>query len=224
MRARLTDDGAGASAFGRRIRDALRDAGVFTISVIGGTGCGKTTLIEATIEKLMPEVHVGVVACDPITRRDADPMARHTHRLVQVHTGQAHHPDALHIYRAIGSLDLEWIDLLFVENTGSLTGPAKHDVGQDMTVAVFSVAAGDDKADKQPELVRSADIILINKVDLLGCVPFDIAAFRADVRRLNPKAEVIEMSGLHAHGVDRWLEWLKKRVQKAGQEAASWFG
>jgi hydrogenase nickel incorporation protein HypB len=206
-------------------RDALRAAQVLTISVIGGPGCGKTTLIDSTIARLAPDVNVGVIACDPVSHRDADRLARRSRQVVQVNTGEGHTLDAGHVRRAIASLDLEWIDLLFVENVGSLTAPARNDVGQDVTVAIFSVAAGDDKADKHPGLVRAADVVLLNKVDLLGCVPFDLAAFRADVRRVNDRAEVIEMSGLHAHGIDRWLTWLRAQVQKTHRdEASTWFG
>src|SRR5215218_8584489 len=142
----------------RPTRASLRAAGVTTISVIGGPGCGKTTLIDATIERLMSDqVHVGVVACDVVSRRDADRLARHGRQVVQVNTGVGHALDAGRVLDAIGTLDLDWIDLLFVENVGSLTGPATGDVGQDVTVAIFSVAAGDDKADKHPDLVAAAD-------------------------------------------------------------------
>src|SRR5436190_4175132 len=129
-----------AATSARPTRASLRAAGVTTISVIGGPGCGKTTLIDATIERLMSDqVHVGVVACDVVSRRDADRLARHSRQVVQVNTGAAGHAlDAGRVLDAIGTLDLDWIDLLFVENVGSLTGPATDDVGQDVTVAIFS--------------------------------------------------------------------------------------
>jgi hydrogenase nickel incorporation protein HypB len=203
----------------------LHEAGVLTISVIGGPGCGKTTLIDATIDRLTPDVNVGVIACDPVSHRDADRLARHGRQVVQVNTGEDHGLEARHVYRALKSLDLEWADLLFVENIGSLTGPAANDLGQDLTVTVFSVAAGDDKAEKHPALVRSADVVLLNKVDLLGRGPFDVAAFRRDVRRINETAEVIEISGLYAQGIDRWIDWLRRRVKTAHRDEIShWFG
>jgi hydrogenase nickel incorporation protein HypB len=225
MRTQTIDENVGTDGSPKLIRDALRGAGVFTISVIGGPGCGKTTLIDATIDRLMSDVNVGVVACDPVSHRDADRLARHGRHVVQVNTGEGHGLDAGHVYRALGSLDLDWTDLLFIENIGSLTGPAANDLGQDVTLAVFSVAAGDDKADKHPALVRSADVVLLNKMDLLERVPFDVAAFRDDVRRINERAEVIEISGMRAQGIDRWVEWLRKRVKRANHEEIShWFG
>lgn len=206
-------------------RESLRAAGVTTISVIGGPGCGKTTLIDATIERLMSEVHVGVVACDVVSRRDADRLARHSQQVVQVNSGAGHALDAGRVLDAIGTLDLHWIDLLFVENVGSLTGPVTGDIGQEVTVAIFSVAGGDDKADKHPDLVAAADVVVLNKVDLLGVVPFDVEAFRGDVRRINPRARVIEMSGLRADGIEAWLGWLRNRLKKSSRpEASNWFG
>lgn len=215
---------SGANPFSELNREALRESEIFTISVVGGPGCGKTTLIDATIQRLMPEVHVGVVACDLVSRRDADRMARHSHQVVQINTGEGHALDAGQVHEALASLDLSWIDLLFIENIGSLTGPTDNDIGQDMTVAMFSVAAGDDKADKHPDLVRFADVILLNKIDLFGCAPFDVAAFTSDVHRLNGLAEVIEMSALHSRGTEQWLNWLRKRIKKEHQEASHWFG
>jgi hydrogenase nickel incorporation protein HypB len=215
----------GTAAQVRPNRESLRAAGVMTISVIGGPGCGKTTLIDATIERLMPEVHIGVVACDVVSRRDADRLARRSHQVIQVNTGEGRGLEAGRVLDAIGTLDLNWINLLFVENVGSLTGPAAGDIGQDVTVAIFSVAAGDDKADKHPDLVRAADVVVLNKVDLLGVVPFDVDAFRADVARINAHTRVIEMSGLRADGIDTWLGWLRNRLKKTRHpEASNWFG
>ena len=225
MRTQTIDRRITLGEFPKLIRNTLREAGVLTISVIGGPGCGKTTLIDATIDRLAPDVNVGVVACDPVSHRDADRLAHHGRQVVQVNTGEEHGLDAGHVYRALGSLDLHWTDLLFIENIGSLTGPTANDLGQDVTLAVFSVAAGDDKAEKHPALVRSADVVLLNKVDLLGHGPFDVAAFRADVGRINDRAEVIEISSLYAQGIDRWIEWLRKRMKGARHEEIShWFG
>src|SRR4051794_34913233 len=165
-------------------RAVLHRAGVFTVAIIGGPGCGKTSLIDTTAERLMPEVNVGVIACDVDSHLDADRMARHNDQVVQVNTGDSAVADASHIREAVQCLDLAELDLLFVEHVGTLVGPVTVDLGQDATAVVFSVAAGHDKADKHPDLVRAAGVVLLNKTDLLASVPFDLAAFRADVRRL----------------------------------------
>lgn len=212
--------GAGKQ-LGQLNRQKLHDANVFTLSIVGGPGCGKTALIDAIIDRLMPDTHVGIIAGDLRSHRDADRIAGHSQQVVQVTMGERTTLDAAHVRDALARLDLTWIDLLLIENVGSLTAPADRDLGQDSTAVIFSVAAGDDKADKHPDLVRSADVILINKTDLLPSVPFDLSAFRADVQRINSLAAVFEVSPLHDRGLTPWLDWLRARVVKEHDDDAS---
>jgi len=205
-------------------RQLLADAGVFAISLGGGPGCGKTSLIEASIARLMPDVQVGVIACDVVSHLDGDRMARGTDQVVQVNTGLQGTPDATHIHDALQWLDLAKIDLLFIENVGTLVRTGPQELGADMSVAMFSVAGGHDKADKHPELVRSAGVVLLNKTDLLHAVPFDLPAFRSDVRRLNTNIELFELSALTGDGLDEWLNWLRFRTKKHHSKTSHWFG
>ena len=205
-------------------RDTLRGSNVLTVNVLGGPGCGKTSLIAATIDHLMPEVHAGVIACDIASHRDADRISTASEQVVQVNTGQGGVVEAGHIHDALRWLDLQWLDLLFIENVGTLALLGVPDLGQDAAAVVFSVAAGDDKADRHPDLVRAADVVVLNKTDLLTAVPFNLPAFRSDVRRLNPNAELIEVSALRGDGVDRWVQWLKSRVTRGTPKASHWFG
>jgi hydrogenase nickel incorporation protein HypB len=205
-------------------RKLLNDAGIFAVTVSGGPGCGKTSLIEASITRLMPNVGVGVIACDIASHLDADRMTRASDQVVQVNTGQQGIADATHIHDALKWLNLEKIDLLFIENVGTLVCPNDLDLGQDVTAAIFSVAGGHDKAVKHPELVRSADVVLLNKTDLMGAVPFDLNAFRADIHRLNPNAKLIELSALNGQGIDQWLDSLKSRIKKHQSKTSNWFG
>jgi len=205
-------------------RQILADAGVFAVSISGGPGCGKTALIEASINRLMPELQVGVIACDVASHLDADRIARGSDQVVQVNTGPQGIPDATHIHDALQWLDLEKIDLLFIENVGTLLNTNPLEVGQDVNAAIFSVAAGHDKASKHPEIVEAAGVVLLNKTDLLKAVPFDLEAFRADVHRLNGNAELFELSALNGEGLDRWVQWLQARIRKFQCKTSTWFG
>ena len=205
-------------------REVLRQSRIFTVSVVGGPGCGKTSLIDATIERLMPETHIGVIACDVTSHLDADRMSRHSEQVVQVNTGGAGVLDPTHIRDAIHWLDLPWVDVLFIENVGTLTGAGVIELGQDQTVAIFSVAAGDDKAEKHQDIVRAADVVVLNKIDLLASVPFDVARFRGDVRRLNPGVRLFEVSALRGDGLDAWIDWVKKPSKPVHYRASAWFG
>lgn len=198
-------------------RHALWKERVFCVSVVGGPGSGKTTLINETIDQLMPEIHVGVIACDITSYLDEDRISRHSEQVVQVNTGRGDQPDASHVRDALRRLDQKWLDLLLIENVGSLSLERPPDLGQDATAVLFSVAGGDDKAEKHPDLVRAADVVLLNKTDLLSSVPFDLCRFRQDVRRLNQRVEVIELSALRNVGVESWVRWLKARVGDAGE-------
>jgi hydrogenase nickel incorporation protein HypB len=205
-------------------RDVLREAGVLTVNVLGGPGCGKTSLITATIDRLLPDVNAGVIACDIGSRRDADRIARSSQQVVQVNTGPGGVVEASDIHDALQWLDLQSLDLLFIENVGTLAPSGIADLGQDAAAVVFSVAGGDDKADKHPDLVRAAGVVILNKIDLLVSVPFDLPAFESDVRGLNPRVELIEVSALRGDGIERWVHWLKSRVTGGTQKASHWFG
>ena len=206
-------------------RELIHKAKVFAVNVVGGPGCGKTSLIDATIQRLAPHVQVGVIACDIASHRDADRMIRHSEHVVQVNTGEHGIPTATDIRAALEWLSLEDIDILFIENVGTLIGAAEVDLGHDATAAVFSVAGGDDKADKHADLVREAGVVVLNKTDLLPAVPFDLDAFRTDVRRLNLRAPICELSALKDDGMESWLAWLKAHVARRGNgDTSRWIG
>jgi hydrogenase nickel incorporation protein HypB len=205
-------------------RRVLAEANVFTVSVSGSPGCGKSSLIEASIKRLLPDVKVGVIACDVASHLDADRIMRGSDQVVQINTGQQGTPDATHIRDGLRWLDLAKIDLLLIENIGTLVGADPLELGQEATAAVFSVAGGHDKADKHPELVKSADIVILNKIDLLRAVPFDLATFRADVHRLNGCADLFELSVLNGEGLSPWLVWLAARIKKHQPKSSLMFG
>jgi hydrogenase nickel incorporation protein HypB len=193
----------------------LAGAGVFAVNLIGGPGCGKTSLLQETVRRLILRRRIGIIAADPQTRCDADRLAALGDQVLQVGTGTNSLLTAEHVRAALRRLKLGVLDLLLIENVSSLIGPAQFDLGEDAKVAMFSVAAGEEKPAKYPDVVRCADLIILNKTDLLAIATFNIAVFRSTVDRLNPHIEVIEMSTLTGDGVDAWLQWLLNRTQAA---------
>ena len=193
-------------------RQSLRQAGVFAIDLIGSPGCGKTSLIERTLQSLSKQIRIGVLMGDQTTQRDAERIARYSDQVVQINTGKGCRLDANHVRQGLGQIDLEKLDVLFIENVSNLTGPVGVDLGQDVKVGMFSVSEGDDKAAKHSYLVKEASVLLLNKTDLLGVVPFDKERFVTDVRELNGSVKLIELSSLKINNMNSWFEWLLKRV------------
>jgi len=194
------------------VREKLGGADVFAINLVGGNGCGKTTLIEATLDRL-PHLRAAVVASNVQPRRDGGRLAHYFDHIVPVSAPSLSAED---VAAAIGELSLDGLDLLFIESSPGPGFPVDLDLGQDVRVGVFSVSGGDDKAAKKPEVVREADAVVLTKLDLMPYVPFDSSAFRGDVRRINASAELIELSALREQHVDRWIDWLESRRRQAG--------
>jgi hydrogenase nickel incorporation protein HypB len=206
-------------------RQRLRAAGVFTVDLLGGPGCGKTALIEATLKRLVPGLRVGVIVGDLATQRDADRMARFTDQVVQVNTGKGCHLEAHHVMQAMTRIDIDRLDLLFIENVGNLICPVGFDLGQDVKVGMFCTTGGDDKAAKHPYIVCESSLLLLNKMDLLPQVPFDRDLFLSDIYRLKPDARVIELSAVSGAGLDQWIDWLgeqrPRRASAGGNDDAT---
>jgi hydrogenase nickel incorporation protein HypB len=196
-------------------RRKLREAGVFSLDLIGAPGCGKTALIEATLQCLSPELRVGVIVGDLTTQRDADRMAKFTDHVVQINTGKGCHLEAHHVMQGMSRLDIEHLDLLFIENVGNLICPVGFDLGQDVKVGMFCTTGGDDKAAKHPYIVCESSLLLLNKIDLLYHVPFDLPLFRQDVHRLNPDVTMLELSAITGDGLDGWIKWIDAQRQKS---------
>ncbi|MGE5607711.1 MAG: hydrogenase nickel incorporation protein HypB [Bacillota bacterium] len=188
-------------------REAFRRAGVFTLDLIGAPGCGKTALLERTLQSLK-DLRIGIIVGDLATQRDADRMAKFTDQVVQVNTGKGCHLEANHVHQALKSIDLARLDILVIENVGNLICPVGFDLGQDAKVGMFAVSDGDDKAAKHPYIVMEASVLLLSKTDLLPYIPFDLDLFRSDIRRLNPAVPLLEFSTTTGQGFDAWLKWL----------------
>lgn len=193
-------------------RQTLLDAGLFTLNLIGAPGCGKTALLEATLQRLRDEFRVGVLVGDLTTSRDGERLAQWTDHVVQINTGRGCHLDANQVRQGMAQLDLAQLDLLIIENVGNLICPVGFDLGQDVKVGLFSVTEGDDKAAKHPYLVREASLLLLNKLDLLPYVRFDRGRFVQDIRQLNADAPLLEISVTRGQ-IDGWIDWLRPRLR-----------
>lgn len=186
--------------------------GIFGINVMASPGAGKTSTILQTIVGL-PEYKVGVLEGDtaPVTI-DADKIQAAGSPAVQINTGGDCHLDANVVQSAFGSLPMDTLDLLIIENVGNLICPAGFQLGTHANVLIASVPEGDDKPYKYPNIYRGLDVLLLNKIDLLPYVPFNIAYFIDGVRLLNPDLQVFQLSSKTGEGFDAWLGWLKERL------------
>ena len=191
------------------LRTDFQHRGIFVVDIIGAPGCGKTALLEATLRALGGRRRSAVLVGDLTTRRDADRLARVCDQVVQISTGQGCHLEADQVRDALAKVDLDRVEVLFIENVGNLICPVGFDLGQAAKVGVFSATEGDDKPGKHPYLVQTADLLLLNKVDLLPHLSFDRAAFEADVRLLNREVPLLGVSAVTGEGLEAWLAWLE---------------
>jgi hydrogenase nickel incorporation protein HypB len=205
-------------------REHLDEAGVFAVNLMSSPGAGKTLLLEATLKALPPTLRAAVIEGDLETENDAERIRRHGVAAVQITTGMACHLDALMVHEALHDLDLENIDILFIENVGNLVCPANFDIGQHRNVVLLSVTEGDDKPAKYPVIFRAADRVLLTKCDLLPYLDeFDPARAREALRLLRPDIPLVEVSAKTGAGLAGWIEWLAAGVaaQKQKKVAAA---
>jgi hydrogenase nickel incorporation protein HypB len=194
------------------VRQRLQEAGVVALNVMSAPGSGKTSLIEAAIRALGDRRRIGVIEGDPDTTRDAERIARLDIPVVQINTAGGCHLDANLVWRSLDHFDLAQLDCLFIENVGNLVCPVEFDLGESGRVAIVSVPEGHDKPAKYPKLFHTADVVVLNKIDLLPFVDFDTAAFCSDLQRLNPQLPLLKVSCRTGEGMTEWHAWLSERV------------
>ncbi|MCG8409067.1 MAG: hydrogenase nickel incorporation protein HypB [Phycisphaerales bacterium] len=192
-------------------RARLDELGITCVNLLGGAGSGKTSILEAVVPKLCASVRVAVLEGDLATTKDADRIARLNVPVVQLLTGGGCHLNATLVQHALNKLPTADLDLLIIENVGNPICPANFDLGEHLRISVLSVAEGDDKPAKYPLLFKDVDAVLITKCDLLAHVGFDFHQVWQDIRRLNPKAEIIETSVSWGTGMRRLSDWLTCR-------------
>jgi hydrogenase nickel incorporation protein HypB len=196
----------------RANRERFDRAGVYAVNLMSSPGAGKTKLLERTLEHLAATQRVGVLEGDIQTSLDADRLARFGVPVVQINTdegfGGACHLDATMVRFGLASLPVESLDLLLIENIGNLICPADFNVGEHGKVIVCSVAEGEDKPLKYPLMFRAADLLLVNKIDLLAHLDFDLPLLLRNIEAVNPRAPRILTSARTGEGVAAWCAWL----------------
>ena len=197
-------------------KEFFAQQGVYVVNLMGSPGAGKTTLLERTAEGLKGSRSMAVIEGDIATSRDAERIAAQAIPAVQINTGGECHLDGNMVRGGLSELDLAEIDLLVVENVGNLVCPAEFTIGEDAKVMMSSVAEGDDKPLKYPLMFQESSVLLLNKVDLLPHVDFDLERFRADALKVNPRLEIMPISCKTGEGLDTWVRWLEGRSAPQG--------
>jgi hydrogenase nickel incorporation protein HypB len=196
-------------------RGRFASRGVFALNLVSSPGSGKTTLLVKTVEALRARLPIAVIEGDQQTSHDADRIRATGAPAVQINTGKGCHLDALMVQSALERLAVPDAGVLMIENVGNLVCPAGFDLGEAHKVVVLSVTEGEDKPLKYPNMFHAASVMLLNKIDLLPHVEFDLARCIEYARRVNPRIHVIRVSATHGQGMDEWLAWLEQGAARA---------
>jgi len=194
-------------------RQLLDKNGVFAVNLMSSPGAGKTSLILETIKRLKGETGIGVIEGDVSSSVDAEIIGKEGVPVLQINTGGECHLDANMTQRALDSMQLQDIELLFIENVGNLICTAEFAIGAHKNVVIASTPEGHDKPLKYPLIFTVADVVLVNKIDLLPHLKFDTMAYKKAVKNLNDRVEIFEVSCTTGQGIDRWLAWLQNQLR-----------
>jgi hydrogenase nickel incorporation protein HypB len=196
----------------QRNRRLFDSNNVFAVNLMASPGAGKTSLILETIKRLKGKIKLGVVEGDISSSLDAEAVAREGVPVVQINTGGECHLDANMLSPALDNVPLKDIKLLLIENVGNLVCPAEFALGEHRKVLISSTPEGDDKPFKYPLMFHTVDAVLINKIDLLPYLKFDIDAFSRTIRGINQKVEIFSISCTTGQGIDEWVSWLLNQM------------
>ncbi len=201
------------------IRKDMAVKNILLVNITSSAGSGKTTLLQETAKRLSDKLKIKVLVGDLETERDADRIRETGIDALQIVTGGICHLEAQMIWQAMGQIELDGVDLLFIENVGNLVCPASFDLGEDYRVTLMATTEGDDKPKKYPKMFLTSDLMLVSKADLLPYLPFSVEAVTKDAQDINPEIEVMEVSGTTGDGIDAWCAWLLDKVaaKKASQ-------
>ena len=229
VKVRVVEDALDANnTIARANREDFERAGVSVVNLMSAPGAGKTSLLERVLSGGIGELRVGVLEGDVQGSLDAERLAHLHVPVVQLNTGNGFggecHLDATMVRSALPRLPLADLDLLVIENVGNLVCPAEFDVGEDARAMVFSITEGEEKPLKYPVMFRSADLVIVNKIDLLPHLDFDLAAFYSNLRDVNPHVRTIETSAKTGAGIDDVCTWLRSLGGQSPPAALRGFG
>ncbi|MDU5082700.1 hydrogenase nickel incorporation protein HypB [uncultured Tissierella sp.] len=199
------------------LRDELKNKGIFLLNLMSSPGSGKTTTVLRTIEALKLDMKIGVMEADIDSDVDAHAVAQTGTKVIQLHTGGMCHLDADMTRQGLEGLGTENLDFIILENVGNLVCPAEFDTGSSRNAMILSVPEGDDKPLKYPLMFSIADVLLINKIDVIDYFNFDLEAVKARAKKLNPNIKIIPISARTGEGIEEWTNWIRNEV-KSWQE------
>jgi hydrogenase nickel incorporation protein HypB len=195
-------------------KSLFSERGIYVLNLMGSPGAGKTTLLERTIANLKNRIKIAVIEGDVETSRDAERIAVHGVPALQINTGGACHLDGNMLRKAIEEFDLDETRFLIVENVGNLICPAGFKLGEDDKAMIISVTEGDDKPAKYPLMFQVSSVLLLNKIDLLPYLDFNVERFRDDALKINPKLRIFRMSCKTGEGLADWTNWIEDRLNE----------
>ncbi len=207
LEAEVLSDNNTAAKFNR---DLFGKSKTLVINMMSSPGAGKTTLLEKTVAALGNEYRIGVIEGDLATEKDAARIRELGAKAVQINTNGGCHLDARMIAKVLPEFNFDEIDILFIENVGNLVCPSGYDLGQNHKVAVLSVPEGNDKIPKYPVMFRRTELVVLNKIDLLPYLDFDVDTAIEDLKGINPDSRLIKVSSRTEEGLDEWYSWIKQ--------------
>ncbi|GAB4330064.1 MAG: hydrogenase nickel incorporation protein HypB [Calditrichia bacterium] len=193
-------------------RKIFAEKGLFVFNLLSSPGSGKTSLLEQTLKRLNGRLRVAVLEGDVQTDLDAQRISRFDVPVIQIVTKGGCHLEASLIQSALSNFNLNELDLLIIENVGNLVCPSNYDLGEATKVVVVSTTEGDDKPLKYPKMFRVSDVMVVNKIDLLPYVDFDVEKVIANARSINPNLKVFQTSCRTGEGLEDWVEWIETAV------------
>ncbi len=195
------------------LRKQFTENKITALNLLSSPGSGKTTLLEQTLQRLKDTVSMCVIEGDVQTDRDARRIAKYNVPVAQIVTNGGCHLDAQLVQDAVSRLDLNGVQMLFIENVGNLVCPASYDLGEDNKIVIVSTAEGDDKPVKYPQMFRVANVCILNKTDLMPYVDFDVDAFTENAQKINPFLTFFNLSAKTGDGLDDWCQWLQNELE-----------